>query len=96
MNIMKMPFLCLYSMPWQGHKDVTIDRFDGRAHLDFIPEYKAPIAGEDEAAAEPGDLTPKERRELVYERYRILVQNDFLKSELLDSLMTLDTSTTLL
>ncbi|CAB4059994.1 SFRS16 [Lepeophtheirus salmonis] len=40
-------------MPWQGQKDNLIDRFDGRAHLDFIPE--------------------------VNERYRILIQNDFLK-----------------
>ncbi|GBN42121.1 CLK4-associating serine/arginine rich protein, partial [Araneus ventricosus] len=26
-------------MPWQGHPDNLIDRFDVRAHLDIIPEY---------------------------------------------------------
>ncbi|GFW57917.1 hypothetical protein TNCV_1418641 [Trichonephila clavipes] len=26
-------------MPWQGHADNLIDRFDVRAHLDIIPEY---------------------------------------------------------
>ena len=26
-------------MPWQGNSDNMIDRFDVRAHLDFIPEY---------------------------------------------------------
>ncbi|GFT05561.1 hypothetical protein NPIL_394872, partial [Nephila pilipes] len=54
-------------MPWQGHSDNLIDRFDVRAHLDIIPEY-----------------TPKnddgiiEDRQACYERYRTLVQNDFL------------------
>ena len=36
-------------MPWQGDSSVTIDRFDGRAHLDFIAEFK-PAA---DAAANP-------------------------------------------
>ncbi|KAG8194592.1 hypothetical protein JTE90_013328 [Oedothorax gibbosus] len=56
-------------MPWQGHSDNLIDRFDVRAHLDIIPEYNSNkneegVAGEDRQAA--------------YERYRTLVQNDFL------------------
>lgn len=29
-------------MPWQGQPDNLIDRFDVRAHLDIIPEYKPP------------------------------------------------------
>ena len=68
-------------MPWQGDSSVTIDRFDGRAHLDFIAEFK-PAA---DAAANDEDviagLSSKERREVMYERYRILVQNDFLKAK---------------
>ena len=56
-------------MPWQGQKDVMIDRFDGRAHLDFISEPNA-----------TNDVDEKDaERELNYERFRILVQNDFLK-----------------
>uniref|UniRef100_A0A0A9XD10 CLK4-associating serine/arginine rich protein n=3 Tax=Lygus hesperus TaxID=30085 RepID=A0A0A9XD10_LYGHE len=55
-------------MGWQGSPDVVIDRFDVRAHLDYIPDYK----GEDD---EPLSY---EDRNINYERYRILVQNDFL------------------
>ena len=67
-------------MPWQGDGAVTIDRFDGRAHLDFIADHKP--AAQDPAANDEdvvSGLTSKERREVMYERYRILVQNDFLK-----------------
>lgn len=60
-------------MPWQGHPDVLIDRFDVRAHLDTIPEYKAPT----EAPA-LSDEQREEERQANYERYRTLVQNDFL------------------
>ena len=70
-------------MPWQGDSSVTIDRFDGRAHLDFIADYKpaaAPNAADDDEDVVSG-LSTKERREVMYERYRILVQNDFLKSK---------------
>ena len=68
-------------MPWQGDSSVTIDRFDGRAHLDFIADYKpAPDAADNDEATIAG-LTSKERREVMYERYRILIQNDFLKSK---------------
>lgn len=55
-------------MPWQGQSDNLIDRFDVRAHLDFV----APVPNlEDE------DLTLEERQ-LNYERYRIVAQNSFL------------------
>lgn len=30
-----------FRMPWQGHADNLIDRFDVRAHLDIIPEYNS-------------------------------------------------------
>ena len=68
-------------MPWQGDSSVTIDRFDGRAHLDFIADFKpsADAAANDEDVV--AGLSSKERREVMYERYRILVQNDFLKSK---------------
>ena len=31
----------VFRMPWQGQTDNMIDRFDVRAHLDHIPEYKS-------------------------------------------------------
>jgi len=57
-------------MPWQGNADILIDRFDVRAHLDFIPEVRKSEAFPDEA---------KDMRPTNYERYRILIQNNFLK-----------------
>lgn len=58
-------------MPWQGDTSNMIDRFDVRAHLDYIPVYTPPL----------GDTsTPEqemEERKCNYERYRGLVQNDF-------------------
>lgn len=65
------------SQPWQGDSSITIDRFDGRAHLDMIADYKA----SGDVDEEPGGMSSREKRELAYERYRILIQNDFLKSE---------------
>lgn len=56
-------------MPWQGHADNLIDRFDVRAHLDYIP----PVA----KSAEPPEFT-QEERQCNYEGFRILAQNDFL------------------
>ena len=64
-------------MPWQGNKENMIDRFDGRAHLDYIPEV---IARESDEEFDRHEL--RERRLANYERYRILVQNDFLKSNI--------------
>lgn len=58
-------------MPWQGNEEIMIDRFDARAHLDFIREPK----NEDDE-----EVLTNEERQLNYERYRILVQNEFLTS----------------
>jgi len=58
-------------MPWQGNEEIMIDRFDARAHLDFIREPKT----DDE-----DEIFSSEERQLNYERYRILVQNEFLTS----------------
>lgn len=58
-------------MPWQGQSDNLIDRFDVRAHLDFIP----PVPKIQQC--EESELTSEERQ-CNYERYRILAQNDFL------------------
>lgn len=55
-------------MPWQSHADNLIDRFDVRAHLDFIPTLKK---------IDDEELTYDERQ-LNYERYRIIAQNSFL------------------
>lgn len=56
-------------MPWQGHQDNFIDRFDVRAHLDFIPAV---------IKSDGVDEVSQEERQCNYERYRILAQNDFL------------------
>lgn len=57
-------------MPWQGDQSNMIDRFDVRAHLDFIPDVKAPDI--------PPEELNQEERHCNYERYRILAQNVFL------------------
>lgn len=57
-------------MPWQGDSNNMIDRFDVRAHLDYIPDIKHPDIP-------PEDLDTEERQ-CNYERYRILAQNAFL------------------
>lgn len=62
--------LFYFRMPWQGNDDNLIDRFDVRAHLDWIPE--APETIDVDIA-----LT-NEDRHINYERYRIIVQNEFL------------------
>lgn len=61
-------------MPWQGNEDNLIDRFDVRAHLDWIPE--APDSIDVDIA-----LTSEDRH-INYERYRIIVQNEFLGGKL--------------
>ncbi|XP_021931537.1 CLK4-associating serine/arginine rich protein isoform X2 [Zootermopsis nevadensis] len=58
-------------MPWQGRPDVLIDRFDVRAHLDYIPENPTQTETTNEELS-------REDRLANYERYRIIVQNDFL------------------
>lgn len=50
--------------------DIMIDRFDVRAHLDHIPPQQ-PKKDEDEPAT-------KESSEISYERYRVVIQNEFL------------------
>ncbi|XP_034660631.1 CLK4-associating serine/arginine rich protein isoform X2 [Drosophila subobscura] len=60
-------------VPWQGQQDNLIDRFDVRAHLDHIP----PVGKGGEGGDADTDMTAEERQ-LNYERYRILAQNDFL------------------
>ncbi|KAG1676490.1 CLK4-associating serine/arginine rich protein [Nymphon striatum] len=60
-------------MPWQGDKTNLIDRFDVRAHLDYISEYK--LLSESEKSFQNFQ---HEDRQANYERYRILVQSDFL------------------
>uniref|UniRef100_A0A3B4AJC7 Suppressor of white apricot N-terminal domain-containing protein n=1 Tax=Periophthalmus magnuspinnatus TaxID=409849 RepID=A0A3B4AJC7_9GOBI len=57
------------NMPWQGDTSNMIDRFDVRAHLDYIPVYN------------PTPEQEMEERKCNYERYRGLVQNDFANSE---------------
>ncbi|XP_015109649.1 CLK4-associating serine/arginine rich protein [Diachasma alloeum] len=57
-------------MPWQGHEDNLIDRFDVRAHLDWIPEPPNTI--------DMDVALTSEDRHINYERYRIIVQNEFL------------------
>ena len=61
-------------MPWQGNANILIDRFDVRAHLDYIPD----VQNEDASYSEEA----RDSRPLNYERYRILVQNGFLKGKL--------------
>lgn len=39
-NVFKY-FFC--RMPWQGDANNMIDRFDVRAHLDYIPTYTPPL-----------------------------------------------------
>lgn len=60
-------------MPWPGDSKIMIDRFDARANLDFIPEYNS--------KTDKVELSEKENKELRqqnYERYKILIQNEFL------------------
>ena len=64
-------------MPWQGQKENLIDRFDVRAHLDIIPE----ISRRDSQDEDLDRDQLRELRDTNYERYRILIQNDFLKSK---------------
>lgn len=57
-------------MKWQGQSDNLIDRFDVRAHLDYIP----PVKPKDEVEVE----VTTEDRHINYERFRVLAQNEFL------------------
>jgi len=72
-------------MPWMGDKNIQIDRFDVRAHLDFIEEYKA-----DKSKPTLDSEEEREQRKVNYERYRILVQNDYLGIGEVKFLKTID------
>ncbi|XP_053679903.1 CLK4-associating serine/arginine rich protein [Anopheles nili] len=61
-------------MPWQGQKDNLIDRFDVRAHLDYI----APVPRTNPDQVDPPNEDDAEERAMNYERYRVLAQNEFL------------------
>uniref|UniRef100_A0A182J0X2 Suppressor of white apricot N-terminal domain-containing protein n=1 Tax=Anopheles atroparvus TaxID=41427 RepID=A0A182J0X2_ANOAO len=56
-----------------GQKENLIDRFDVRAHLDYIP----PVPRTDPEQAEQQEEDVDERA-MNYERYRVLAQNEFL------------------
>lgn len=58
-------------MAWQGQKDNLIDRFDVRAHLDYIP----PPRKDEEQAQEK---IAEQERQINYESFRVLAQNEFL------------------
>ncbi|KAK6109282.1 Alternative splicing regulator family protein [Brugia pahangi] len=55
---------------WQGDPNILIDRFDVRAHMDYIPETKSDDINKRSAV----DV---EELQCEYERYRILVLNEF-------------------
>lgn len=57
-------------MPWQGDTSNMIDRFDVRAHLDYIPEAQRSSSSESSKDDEEEDSLCN------YERYRTLVEND--------------------
>ena len=60
-------------MPWPGDEKIMIDRFDARANLDYIPEYNSKLDKQELSHDES-----KELRVTNYERYKILIQNEFL------------------
>ena len=60
-------------MPWPGDSNILIDRFDARANLDMIPEYNSKTAKHELSQEES-----KELRMTNYERYKILIQNQYL------------------
>merc|ERR1719348_203777 len=60
-------------MPWQGDANILIDRFDARANLDYIPEFSSKSDKEELSHEES-----KEQRNTNYERYKILIQNEYL------------------
>lgn len=54
-----------------GHKENMIDRFDVRAHLDYIPVTHKNKQNEEEEEVEG---------QINYEAFRVLAQNEFLGS----------------
>ncbi|KAH9527413.1 Thioredoxin- transmembrane protein 1, variant 2 [Dermatophagoides farinae] len=61
-------------VPWMGDQNNMIDRFDVRANLDCIPS-SADVGTNDN---DEGLLTSDQECQLNYERFRNLVQNDFV------------------
>jgi splicing factor, arginine/serine-rich 16 len=61
-----------YRMPWQGQKDNLIDRFDVRAHLDYIPPQQKKEEDQQQ------EKVSEQERQVNYECFRVLAQNDFL------------------
>ena len=61
-------------MPWQGDRDNMIDRFDIRAHLDCIPA----MHNNDGKVSDDDYDNEYDRRQVYYERYRIVAQNNYL------------------
>lgn len=69
-------------MKWNN--DVMIDRFDARAHLDFIPQTTCKTGKDND------EELCMEERQLNYERFRILILNEFLCLKEQDFLNQLD------
>ncbi|CAI4229746.1 unnamed protein product [Auanema sp. JU1783] len=55
---------------WQGDPEILIDRFDARSHLDYIPPPRTTRIDEKSAIA-------KEETVCDFERYRLLIINEF-------------------
>lgn len=68
-------------MKWNNE---IMDRFDGRAHLDYIPQTITKTGNDNEQ-----ELCMEERQ-LNYERFRILILNEFLCLKEQDFLTQLD------
>lgn len=68
-----------FRMPWRGDIDSMIDRFDVRAHLDDLPPTST-------SAIKLSAEEDWEERQANYERYRILIQNDYLGSKFIEVL----------
>ena len=62
-------------MPWQGHKDNLIDRFDVRAHLDIMPEADSRTTFTDPLATDENAVI---NQKCHYERWRTLATNDLV------------------
>ncbi|KJH45172.1 hypothetical protein DICVIV_08786 [Dictyocaulus viviparus] len=63
-------FCVFVQRKWQGDPTVLIDRFDVRAHLDFIPAVK-------KKSVEPDSEDEKQELICDFERYRVLIINEF-------------------
>lgn len=77
-------------VPWQGDKNITIDRFDVRATLSSIPSTDEAIKNNGLSAASSTGIknatvidaseSPNMKKLLNYERYRLLIHNDCNKT----------------